>query len=67
MEIPSKEYYLKQIDNAIAEIEDLKESLLQDYDTEKIQQIEVTIELNPLELVQVIVNKTYIPKGEWNG
>lgn len=57
----SKNYYIEELKNAGEYLKQKAEDILLDFDTDRIKEINVSIDLKAMERTTVSVNKEYLP------
>lgn len=57
----SKKYYIEELKNAGEYLKQKAEDILLDFDTDRIKEINVSIDLKAAEITTVNVNKEYLP------
>ena len=57
----SKDYYIEELKNAGEYLKQKAEDILLDFDTDRIKEINVSIDLKATEITTVKVNKEYLP------
>lgn len=57
----SKKYYIEELKNAGEYLKQKAEDILLDFDTDRIKEINVSIDLKATEITTVNVNKEYLP------
>lgn len=57
----SKKYYIEELKNAGEYLKQKAEDILLDFDTDRIKEINVSIDLKTTEITTVNVNKEYLP------
>ena len=57
----SKNYYIEELKNAGEYLKQKAEDILLDFDTDRIKEINVSIDLRATEITTVKVNKEYLP------
>lgn len=57
----SKDYYIEELKNAGEYLKQKAEDILLDFDTDRIKEINVQIDLRATEITTVKVNKEYLP------
>ena len=58
-DVPSKEYYLEEINNAADKIKEKAEYILEDFYSDKIMKLDISINISPLEVTTITLNKEY--------